>query len=144
MSDELLAQLKRHEGLRMTPYYCTARKLTIGYGRNLEDVGISQREAEMLLKNDIDVARTGLLRAYPWVKDLSPVRQDVLVNMAFNLGLQRLSGFKKTLRHIEAGRYADAAEEMLNSQWARQVGNRAQELAEQMREGRYRPGWHKG
>jgi lysozyme len=136
MSD-LITQLKRHEGLRLKPYQCTADKMTIGYGRNLDDVGISQAEAETLLTNDIARAETQLLKALPWVKQLTQTRREVLINMAFNLGIVGLLKFKNTLGHIRAGRYASAAQEMLKSRWALQVGKRANELAEQMRTGKY-------
>jgi lysozyme len=136
MSD-LITQLKRHEGLRLKPYQCTADKMTIGYGRNLDDVGISQAEAETLLTNDIARAETQLLKALPWVKQLTQTRREVLINMAFNLGIVGLLKFKMTLSHIRAGRYASAADEMLKSRWALQVGKRANELAEQMRTGKY-------
>jgi len=123
------AQLKRHEGLKLKPYRCTSGKLTIGWGRNLEDRGISIEEASILLYNDIRNAEEGLKKSLSSWNRLPGKVQGVLINMAVNLGLPGLLGFKKTLIYIENGDYTKAAEEMLNSRWAVQVGYRAEELA---------------
>lgn len=132
---KLRAQLQRHEGVRRFPYRDTVGKLTIGCGRNLDDVGISAGESDYLLTNDIDVRVLALAKRYPsWFPALDPVRQAVLVNMAF-MGLSRLAGFRKMLSAIGAKDYETAAAEMLSSKWATQVGARAAELAIQMRTG---------
>ena len=135
MMSKLIEQLKMHEGFRSKPYKCTAGKLTIGYGRNIEDVGISKEEAELLLQSDI-VNCVGLLASNNLLYGASD-RDDVLVNMCFNLGINRLLKFKKMIAAYKAGDYELAAKEMLDSKWARQVPNRAKELAEQMRTGEY-------
>lgn len=127
-------QLVLHEGLRLKPYRDTVGKLTIGVGRNLDDVGITRAEALLLLANDIE-AVTGQLEKYGWYKLLDPVRQKVIVDMAFNLGLAGLLKFQKMIAAIGCMDYEGAAEEMLDSRWARQVGRRAQRLAEMMRTG---------
>lgn len=132
---KLREQLMRHEGLRLRMYRDTVGKLTIGYGRNLEDRGISEHEAAYLLSGDIQDATLGLIGQYPWFLDLDPVRQAVLINMAFNMGLTTLAGFSRTLAAVARADYADAADRMLQSKWATQVGARAVELAEQMRSG---------
>ena len=124
-----------HEGLRLHPYRCTAGKLTIGVGRNLDDRGITQAEAMMMLENDISEVEKDLDREYPWWRDMSPARQCVLADMCFNLGLFRLSGFVNALKAMLDGHYDDAADHMLDSLWARQVGQRAQRLAKMMRDG---------
>ena len=134
---KLTEQLIRHEGLKLKPYKCTAGKLTIGVGRNLDDVGISKGEALHLLSQDILTAREELVRAFPWTMELDDVRFQTLINMAFNLGISRLSQFTKTMSLIRDGQYDVAATEMLDSRWAKQVGNRAIELSEQMRTGSY-------
>jgi lysozyme len=137
MNGKLSAMLKMHEGLRLKPYLCTAGRTTIGYGRNLDDKGISADEAETLLANDIADVTESLARALPWTSQLDPVRYAVLVDMCFNLGLSRLLGFKKMIGHAQAGRYVDAANEMLDSVWARQVGGRATRLAWMMTKGEW-------
>ena len=134
--ERLKKALVRHEGLRLKTYRCTAGKLTIGVGRNLDDVGISEAEAMVLLEGDIDAVIKGLDYALPWWTSLDDARREVLANMAFNLGLKTLLTFKNTLAAIQAGRYKEAAERMLQSKWASQVGNRAKELAAQMETGK--------
>ncbi len=132
----LREQIKRHEGFEPKPYRCTSGKLTIGYGRNLDDVGISEEEAEELLKGDINKAYTQLIN-YQWFAELDKARSGVVVNMTFNLGLRGMLKFIKMINALSLKDYELASKEMLNSRWARQVGGRATELAEQMRTGRY-------
>jgi lysozyme len=131
----LTDELVRDEGMRTKPYYCTAGKLTIGVGRNIEDVGITEDEARYLLENDIRRVCAELDQAFPWWRQLSDRRQRALANMAFNLGLGRLLKFRKCLAALEAGDYAEAAAQALNSTWARQVGARASRIAVMIREG---------
>ena len=132
--------LIRHEGLRLKPYLDTKKKLTIGVGRNLDDVGITRDEAWALLNNDIARVRREVKRAFPWFSKVNPVRKDVVLNMVFNLGLQRFRGFRKAIAAIKAQDWDEAARQMLDSQWASQVGRRARDLAEMMRRGKYESG----
>jgi lysozyme len=131
-------QLRRDEGTRKDSrgrhvvYRCSAGKLTIGWGRNLEDRGISDDEATIMFENDLDEAVNDARRLVPKFDLLSEVRKAVLVNLSFNLGGPKLAEFKKMLKAIDDGRYADAAHEMLDSAWSRQVGERAMRLAKQM------------
>lgn len=135
MNRQLLrSQLERHEGLRLKPYRDTVGKLTIGYGRNLEDVGISRDEADFMLDNDIDQVERQLETVDEY-RDLDAVRQAVIANMAFNLGFAGLMGFKNMWAAIGRRDWESASEEMLNSKWARQVGVRAVELSEIMQTG---------
>lgn len=137
LMNRIKAQLVRHEGLRLKPYRCTAGKLTIGIGRNLDDRGISQREAYVLLENDIQNCEKQLLDEIPEIYNgLDDVRQSVLLNMCFNLGIKGLLEFKNTLAFIAAGDWERAANGMLASKWAKQVGKRAIELSEMMRKGK--------
>jgi lysozyme len=133
----LLEQLARDEGCRLKPYRDTVGKLTIGVGRNLEDVGISKDEADMLLATDIRSADAAVSKALPWTVNIDPIRRAVLVNMAFNLGIEGLLGFKHTLDLVRAGKYEEASDAMLNSKWAEQVGPRAARLSVQMRTGEW-------
>ena len=135
MNRQLLrSQLERHEGLRLKPYRDTVGKLTIGYGRNLEDVGGSRDECNLMLDNDIDMIE-GQLKTVDEYQSLDSVRQTVLVNMGFNMGFYGLMKFKKMWAAIGRQDWADASYEMMNSKWARQVGVRAVELSEIMRTG---------
>ena len=140
MNDQLVNQIKRHEGLVKHAYQDHLGYWTIGYGRLIDEKlggGISIDEASFLLRNDITKCYNDLAYAHPWIDDLDAARRDVLINMCFNMGLTRLSKFVKTLAAIRAGEYEVAASEMLDSRWASQVGKRANELAEQMVTGEY-------
>tara|TARA_Y100000004_G_scaffold131070_1_gene147871 strand:+ start:510 stop:926 length:417 start_codon:yes stop_codon:yes gene_type:complete len=132
----LIAQLKRHEGLELMPYKCTSGKTTIGVGRNLEDIGITEEEAELLLLNDIGRVKQELVNDQ-WYMDLDPVRKAVIENMSFNLGYPTLKKFQNMIAHISEGNFELASKEMLNSRWSKQVGQRSIELAEQMRTGQW-------
>ena len=134
--EAMIRQLRLHEGERLKPYRCTAGKLTIGVGRNLEDRGITREEAAYLLTNDIAAEERELLRALPWVAKLDEVRQRVLLDMAFNMGVVGLLAFKRTLATIQAGDYQRAAAMMLDSKWAGQVGQRAERLSRMMATGK--------
>lgn len=132
-----LAQLLvKHEGLKLKPYKDTKGILTIGVGRNLESVGLSQEEALMLLSNDINRVKSEL-EPLEWFRTLDFVRQDVMLNMAFNMGTSKLLRFKKMIEAIKLRQWKTASEEMLASQWAEQVGSRAQQLAWMMSSGQY-------
>ena len=133
--DKLIVQLKVHEGVRKFVYLDTEGIETIGVGRNLVDRGLSDDEVELMLANDIRDFQDEVEAAFPWWSDLDDVRQRVVVDMAFNMGLGSLSKFVNTLAHIEEGRYDDASLEMLDSKWARQVGDRAKVLSEMMKTG---------
>jgi lysozyme len=135
MIDELIADLRRDEGLRLKPYRCTAGKLTIGYGRNLDAKGITEAEAEDLLRDDVAGVFAELDRALPWWRDLSEGRQRGLANMAFNLGVPRLLGFRLMIGALRRSDYEEAARQALDSKWARQVGDRAERIAKLIREG---------
>lgn len=132
--DILRHQLRIDEGVRKYPYKDTVGKLSIGIGRNLDDVGVRPDEMALMLDNDIQDAEFIARALLSKFEELTEVRKAVVCNMAFNLG-HRLVGFKNTLRAINEGRYEDAARGMLASLWARQVGSRAARLARQMREG---------
>lgn len=131
----LKARLIRDEGLRLKPYKDTVGKLTIGVGRNLDDRGISVDEARILLDHDIDDHENELRAKWPHYDKLDDVRQEVLLNMAFNLGVPGLLKFVNTLAAVVAGDFDAAAYGMLHSKWASQVGKRASRLAEEMRTG---------
>lgn len=124
-------QLRRDEGLKLKPYRDSVDKLTIGVGRNLTDCGISEAEANFLLRNDIanviaDLERNG------YQGDTEDPRYAVLINMGFNLGVPGLLAFKNFLSAYRAADYATASTEMLDSVWAKQVGDRAHRLSQQM------------
>lgn len=134
--NRVLDHLKLHEGLRLKPYKDTVGVLTIGYGRNLEK-GISHAEAEYLLENDLDEAIRVAKQLVPSFLNLSSVRQEVLVEMAFNLGGPRLAGFKKMLAAIEAKDFTTASKEGRDSLWYQQVKGRGEKLMDALWLGRW-------
>lgn len=136
-SKRIQKQLIKHEGLKLKPYRCPAGKLTIGVGHNLDDNGITKEEAIYLLRNDIERCASSLKHTFSWFDDLDTVRQDVLVNMCFQMGLGGFLGFTETIKLLAAHDYEKAAFEMLDSKWARDFPSRAKELASQMQTGEY-------
>ena len=126
--------LVQDEGVRLKPYKDSVGLLTIGIGRCLDTVGISAEECEYLFANDVKHVEAQA-QTFPWYASLDPVRQAVILSMLFNLGLRGLQGFTNTLKFIEAGKYTQAADNMMVSKWAKQVGARAVRLSEMMRTG---------
>lgn len=131
----LLAMLEQDEGLRLKPYRDTVGKLTIGCGRNLDDVGITTEEARYLLENDVGRAESDLDRNIPSWRELSEKRRHVLVSLVFNMGWPRLSGFVKFLAALKRNDWAGAAMEMRDSLWFQQVKGRGERLAAMMEQG---------
>lgn len=134
---QLKELISLHEGIKLKPYRCTAGKLTIGIGRNLDENGINQDEAQLLFENDINRCIKQLNAEFSWFSRLGEVRQAVLIDMCFNLGINGLCNFKDTLKLIENGRYKEASKEMLNSLWAEQVKDRAIQLSNMMSSGEW-------
>jgi len=135
--NRLISILIRHEGLKTKPYVDTTGKMTIGIGRNLTDNGITEGEAIVLLKNDIERCEKEVVRLIPRFWGLDSVRQEVIINMLFNLGLPSFSRFKLFIAAVNNGEYLEASKHMLDSVWAEQVGNRAKELAKAMEVGEF-------
>ena len=126
-------ELERDEGRRLKVYVDSVGKRSIGIGRNLDDVGISEEEANFLLDNDIERAIKELNRFMPWWVTLTHARRHAMINLMFNMGPGRLLGFKKALTALKDGDYAKAADEFLDSKWAGQVGERAHRIANMIR-----------
>lgn len=129
---QLTSMLAQDEGFRQYPYRDSRGILTIGYGRNLEAVGISKDEALSLMINDIQKAEHELWNHFPSYEKLSDVRKCVLIDMAFNLGFEGLMGFRGMIACIGNDDFAGAAEHMRNSLWDTQVKARAERLAYMM------------
>jgi len=137
LSKKLIDQLVRDEGFRSSPYRCTAGKLTIGIGRNLEDKGISESEAMSLLQNDLQECYNLLADSFSWFERLSIIRASVVLNMVYNLGFPGFCKFKKTIAAFAKEDFSVAAMEMLDSKWAGQVGVRAVRLSQQLKTGEW-------
>lgn len=140
---DIVSQLKRDEGEVLEVYLDSKGIRTAGVGHNLQahdldwPVGtpITQEQSDLWLNSDIANAKMDLAAKLPWVMYLDPVRQGVLINMCFNIGVNALLGFHHTLTLVQSGDYSGAASAMLQSLWARQVGPRATRLANQMSTG---------
>ena len=134
----LIAELRRDEGVEYEPYKDTAGIDTVGVGHNLKAhplrliYPISDDEVDAILAQDLERVFAGLDKNMPWWRGLTHARQRVLANMAFNLGTAGLMGFKNTMLYVQNGEYQKAADGMLASKWAKQVGARAKRLADMM------------
>lgn len=133
----LVASLEKHEGYRDKAYQDTEGVWTVGYGTNLQELEIDEFQARRWLMDDLLEAIRGAKR-FPEYRDLNTqVRREVFVEMVYNMGPSRVAGFKNMLSAIRRNDWADAADEMLDSKWARQVGQRARTLADLMKRGQY-------
>lgn len=141
LTDNLRAQLRHDEGEKPTAYQDHLGFWTIGIGRLIDarkpGSGLRPSEIAFMLQNDIEDRVNALTKHLPWFSTLDEARQGVLLNMAFQMGVDGLLGFKNTLAMIEAGRYEEAAAGMLQSKWAQQTPNRAARLSTQMKTGKW-------
>jgi lysozyme len=140
MKPQLLRQLQRDEGFKDHAYQDHLGYWTIGFGRLIDERKgghITLEEGLFLLNNDIDNKTEELLKRLPWVNDLDDARKGVLVNMAFQMGVDGLLKFKNTLELIKNGKYKEASDAMLDSLWAKQTPNRASRLSAQMKTGEW-------
>ena len=133
--ERLAAQLRLHEGVEHKPYKCTPGYLTIGVGRNIEERGLSDDEIDYILNNDVDIATSELASTFDWFAGLDDVRMRVVVDMVFNLGMPWFKQFQNMLAAIEAQDWPEAAAQMMDSRWAKQVGARAERLRDMMETG---------
>lgn len=142
----LRIQLVQHEGLRKFAYddatgnplrngEVLKGNLTIGCGRNLSTVGLSELEAMDLLDNDINVSIGILTRRYPWFLTMDAVRQRVLVDLMFNLGPGRFAQFVAMLSDLSENNYGAASREILASAAAKKAPDRYNALAKMMASG---------
>jgi len=137
ISSELVDSVKLGEGLRLRAYQDTKGVWTVGYGTNLQELCINEDLAERWLIEKL-VEAEGYAKGFGFYPSLSQPRKDVIVEMVYNLGLTRFRGFGKMLTALSRGDYDAAKAEMLDSDWHRRdVGKRAERLAEQMRSGQY-------
>lgn len=131
-------QIIYHEGIRLKPYQCTAGKLTIGIGRNLDDAGISKPEALMMLKNDIESVTDDLMFLFGRMvfDKFTEGRKRALIDLRFNIGGARFRDFQKMIHAIRVGDWQEAAEQLKASLWWNQVqDNRRDTLYAQIKTG---------
>lgn len=132
---KLKRSLVKHEGCRKFPYVDTKGKITVGIGYNVSDRGMSEIWIEQQYEEDVSYFQKELSK-FPWFIKLNDDRKIVLMDMAF-MGLQRFLNFKRMINAIEENDFKTAALEMLNSDWAKEVKNRALDLAQGMSTGIY-------
>ena len=144
-NDKIVEMLKRHEGEvkkngRHVAYTCSEGFLTLGIGRNVDPnggLGLSDDEVDFMLSNDVDRVIAELGKTFPWFSDLDCVRADAMIDLCFQLGLPSLLKFKNFLGDMADGNYHLAAPNLLDSLYARQTPNRANEIAEMIITGKY-------
>ncbi len=140
MKEQITKQLRRDEGVEKSAYQDSLGYWTIGVGRLIDKRKggrLRDNEIDFLLSNDIDEVEEALEARISFYKGLDEARRGVLLNMAFNLGIDGLLAFKNTLSLVGAGKYKEASVEMLKSKWASQVGDRAKRLSKQMETGQW-------
>lgn len=138
--EDLIEMLKRHEGVETHSYLCSQDRQTIGVGRNIDPrggLGLSPEEIDFLLSNDILRCIKELSKEYIWFGDLDEIRRSAVVDAFFCLGATRFRGFKLMIEALENASYTEAAEQLLNSRFAKQTGRRAIELANMIETGKY-------
>ena len=125
--------ITRHEGSRLQMYQDSLGIWTIGVGHNIQEKGISPKVMELMLDEDLEEAISELKRSVSFFSKMPQQVQEALVNLRFNMGIPRLMQFKKTLALLREGDFESAADELLDSRYAEQVGRRALEIADMIR-----------
>jgi len=129
ISLKLKDSIKNDEGFRRFIYKDIKGNQTIGYGRNVAQVGVSELEAEILLSNDISNATMELYRFLPFAQSLDDIRKAALIELTFNVGIEKVIQFRKMIDALKNKDFELASNEMLDSEWAKEVGNRANKLS---------------
>ena len=127
--EHLIEKIKEHEGYRSSVYKCTEGYDTIGYGFAIKDLELSETICDLILREKIGRLHNRLCERFDWFLPLPETIQDVVMNMAYQMGSTGVSKFKKMIKHFKAENWEEGSKEMLDSKWARQTPNRAKELA---------------
>ena len=130
----LIERLKVNEGFRSSVYQCSLGFDTIGYGFAIKDLELTEKEAEYLLANRVSQKHLHLLDNLDWYKDIQPEVQSVILEMVYQMGFSGFKKFKKAIANMKDKNWKVAADEMLDSRWAKQTPNRANQLADIVRE----------
>ena len=129
---DIVEDIKKHEGFRPKVYECTEGYDTIGYGFAIKDLTMDEDVATLILMKKLNALLQRITVAFPWFKDIDETAKKVVINMCYQLGIRGFSKFKKTIYYLETEQYEEASIEMLNSLWAKQTPNRAKELSEEI------------
>ena len=128
----LIDNIKISEGFRSKVYKCTEGYDTIGYGFAIKDLELDEDICDMILERQVAKLVERREKNLPYLPSLPKDAQDVLIEMAYQMGVSGLLKFKKTLMYVESKDYKDASVEMLDSRWAKQTPNRAKKLSDIM------------
>ena len=129
---DIVEDIKKHEGFEPRVYECSEGYDTIGYGFTIKDLEIDKDVADLILMKKLHTLLQRITIAFPWFENIDNIAKSVVVNMCYQLGLRGFSQFKKTIYYLETEQYEEASMEMLDSLWAKQTPNRANELSELM------------
>ena len=130
---EIMKDIKIHEGFKPKVYKCTEGYDTIGYGFAIKDLIIDEDVADLILMKKLFILLERIHIAFAWFKEIDDKAKGVVVNMCYQIGLRGFSKFKKTIYYLETQQYEEAADEMLDSLWAKQTPNRANQLSDKIR-----------
>ena len=129
---DIVEDIKKHEGFSPKVYQCTEGYDTIGYGFAIKDLILDEDVSDLILMKKLHTLLQRIIIAFPWFKDADNIIKKVVINMCYQLGLRGFSKFKQTIYYLETEQYEEASIEMLDSLWAKQTPNRAKELSEQI------------
>lgn len=130
---EIMKDIKIHEGFKPKVYKCTEGYDTIGYGFAIKDLIIDEDVADLILMKKLFILLERIHIAFAWFKEIDDKAKGVVVNMCYQIGLRGFSKFKKTIYYLETQQYEEVADEMLDSLWAKQTPNRANQLSDIIR-----------
>lgn len=129
--------IRQHEGVKRFPYFCPANQLTVGAGRNIQAIPFSDDEIDLMLSNDIKRVTEELESRFEWFSDIKGARRDAIICICFNLGISRLLKFNRALSSMSKGNWSDAAYHFMDSKWAKQVKQRANQLTQMIKTNEY-------
>jgi|TARA_R110001583_G_scaffold99017_1_gene244207 lysozyme len=129
---DIVDDIKKHEGFEPKVYECTEGYETIGYGFAIKDLVIDKDVADLILMKKLHTLLQRILIAFPWFKDIDDRAKSVVINMCYQLGIRGFSKFKKTIYYLETEQYEEASMECLDSLWAKQTPGRAKDISEQL------------
>ena len=129
---DIVEDIKKHEGFSPKVYECTEGYDTIGYGFAIKDLIIDKDVADLILMRKLHTLLERITIAFPWFKDIDDKAKSVVVNMCYQLGIRGFSKFKKTIYYLETEQYEEASTECLDSLWAKQTPSRAKDISEQL------------
>ena len=126
---DLLKSIKHHEGFVEHVYDDSLGIPTIGYGFAIKDLVLEEDLCDEILLRKLRILGKSVIGKFPFFDSLPSDCKTVLMEMCYQLGVTGVSKFKKALKAMEDGDWEKAADEMLDSKWAKQTPNRAKEMS---------------